>query len=72
MFLATEHSLLRRLEQYKLYRRGKNINYENLRLAYQTIEKIFHGLGNRGGYRTVWHTLEMEGICIPRKFVQIF
>ena len=41
-------------------------------MAYQTIEKIVHGLGSSGGYRTVWHTLEMEGIRIPRKFVQMF
>ena len=58
--------------RYRLYRRGKNINYDNLRLAYQTIEEIVHGPGSSGGYRTVWHTLEMEGIRIPRKFVQMF
>ena len=63
---------MRRLEQYRLYRRGKNINYDNLRLAYQTIEEIVHGPESSGGYRTVWHTLEMEGIRIPRKFVQMF
>ena len=28
--------------------------------------------GSSGGYRTVWHTLEMEGIRIPQKFVQMF
>ena len=64
---------MRCLQQCGLYRRGKNINYDNLRLAYQKIEEIVHGPGSSGGYRTVWHTLEMEeAICIPRKFVQMF
>ena len=77
LFLDAHHNnvisyrtLLRRLEQYGLYQRGKNINHDNLRLAYQKIEEIVNGPGVSGGYRTVWHTMEMEGIRIPRKFVQ--
>ena len=60
---------MRRLEQYRPY---ADINYDSLRLTYQTIEEIAHGHGSSGGYRTVWHTLEMEGIRIPQKFVQKF
>ena len=75
LFLEAQHNhvisyrtLLRVLEQYGLYRRGKNSNYDNLKLVYQKIEEIVNGSGSSGGYQTVWHTLEMEGIFIPRKF----
>lgn len=36
----------------------------------QLISEIFNGPGTSGGYRTVWHTLEMEGLRIPRMIVQ--
>ena len=78
LFLEAQHSLvisyttlLRRLEQYGLYRRGKNIHYKNLRLTYQKLRKLSTGqelvielsVGQEvvsGGYRTVWHTLETK------------
>ena len=40
--------------------------------VYQKIEEIVNEPGSSGGYRTVWHTLEMERICIPQKLVQTF
>lgn len=30
------------------------------------IKEIIDGPGSMGGYRTIWHTLEMEGIKVPR------
>ena len=79
MLLATEHfCIVQNNIHYRLYidiidyHTGKNINYDNLRLAYQTVEEIVHGPGSSGEYQTVWHTMEMEGIRIPRKLVQMF
>lgn len=36
----------------------------------QRISEIINGPGSSGGYRTVWHTLEMEGLRVPRIIVQ--
>ena len=36
----------------------------------QRISEIIHGPGSCGGYRTVWHTLKMEGLHVPRIIVQ--
>ena len=32
--------------------------------------EIINGPGSSGGYRTIWHTLEMEGLRVPRIIVQ--
>ena len=34
------------------------------------IKEIIDGPGSMGGYRTIWHTLEMEGIKVTRIVVQ--
>ena len=34
------------------------------------ISDIINGPGSSGGYRTVWHTLELEGLRVPRIVVQ--
>ena len=34
------------------------------------ITEIIHGPGSFGGYRTVWHTLKMEGLNVPRIIIQ--
>ena len=31
---------------------------------------MINGPGSSGGYRSVWHSLEMEGLRIPRVVVQ--
>ena len=36
----------------------------------QRVSEIIDGPGSSGGYRTIWHTLEMEGLRVPRKIVQ--
>ena len=50
LFLEGRHNhvisyrtLLRGLEQYGLYRRGKNINYDNFRSIYQKMAKFSMG-----------------------------
>ncbi|CAB4016136.1 Hypothetical predicted protein [Paramuricea clavata] len=36
----------------------------------QRIRELINGPASSGGYRTVWHTLEMEGLRVPRIVVQ--
>jgi len=39
--------------------------------AERRIIELINGPGSCGGYRTMWHTLELEGIYVPRQFVQL-
>ena len=41
---------------------------DNIRLH---IQQDLDGPGCSGGYRTVWHTLKMEGIQVPRDIVRV-
>ena len=65
-------TLLRRLKSYGLNRIQKAEEDDEgfLRTAHNRIEEIVNGPVSCGGYRTCWHTLEMEGIRVPRTFVQ--
>ena len=76
LFLEKQHrhvisysTLLTRLNQLGLHRRQKNADHTHFRRAYQRIEEIDNGPGSSGGYRAVWHTLNMEGTQVPRRFV---
>jgi len=54
---------------YGLSRRGNQIDkniHNNLR---QRIREIIDGPGSCGGYRTIWHTLRMQGYQVPRAIV---
>ena len=66
-------TLLRRLKTYGLKRRDF-FNVDNsgevLEAVRQRITEIIHGPGSCGGYRTVWHTLNMEGLNVPRIIVE--
>eukprot|EP00794_Sanderia_malayensis_P006763 gene6763-7524_t len=62
-------TLLRRLKQYGLKRRDQLTNDIFIR-ARARISDIINGPGSAGGYRTVWHTLELEGMRVPRIVVQ--
>ena len=80
LFLAQRHqctmsysTLLRRLKQYGLMRRGvtNKDSFENTFLQVQRrIAELINGPGSVMGYRAIWHTLELEGICVPRVIVQ--
>ena len=50
--------------------RRKNMDYDidNVRLR---IQQELDGPGCSGGYRAVWHTLQMEGIQVPRDVVRV-
>ena len=80
LFLASRHkcemsysTLLRRLKVYGLCRRGFHERDDSVNMiesVRQRIQEIINGPGSCGGYRTVWHTLEMEGLRVPRVIVQ--
>ena len=39
---------------------------DELKEVRKRIEEIIDGPGSMGGYRTAWHTLELEGLRVPR------
>ena len=64
-FLSDRHrcqisysTLLRKLKKYRLFRRGVSMS------------ELINGPCSALGYRAIWHTLEMEGLRIPRVIVQ--
>ena len=74
-FLAKQHdfhisysALLRRLKRYGLKRRN-SATQEHIGQAQQRIQELLNGPGSLGGYRAVWHTLELEGLRVPRVVV---
>ena len=74
MFLETKHNitlsirtLKSRLTALGLKRRNVSYNMANVRAR---IQEEINGPGCSGGYRSVWHTLRLEGIQVPRKKVQ--
>lgn len=76
LFLVKYHNhhisystLLRRLRQYGLSRQ-KQPSEDILKEVRKRIQEIIDGPGSMGGYRTVWHTLELEGVRVPRIVVQ--
>ena len=48
----------------------KNESEEIFQRARNRIIEMINGPGSSGGYRSVWHSLEMEGLRIPRVVVQ--
>ena len=69
-FLEFRPALLRKLKQYGLSRR--NLNGQKVQVAdvRKRIEEIVSGPGTAGGYRSVCHTLQLEGLRVPRIIVQ--
>lgn len=69
----SQSTLLRRLKVYGLSRRGF-VNKENSDSIIEKVRlrmnEIINGPGSSGGYRSIWHTLEMEGLRVPRIVVQ--
>ncbi len=66
-------TLCRCLKSYGLYRQGFNEqdNSEDiLEIVRKRTNKIINSPGSCGGSRTVWHTLKMEGLQVPRIVVQ--
>lgn len=66
-------TLLRRLRAYGLSRRGfftKDDSNNTIEMVRQRISEILNGPGSFGGYRAIWHTLEMEGLHVPRIIIE--
>ena len=64
---------LRRLKAYGLGRRGfftKDDSNSTIQIARQYVSEIINGPGLSGEYRTIWHTLAMEGLQVPCIIVQ--
>ena len=61
-------TLKRKLKSYGLQRRNEPTP-ENFAEIAESLERKLHGTGNQFGYRTMWHSLRLEGITIPRDVV---
>ena len=60
-------TLKNRLNEYYLKR--WNVNYDE-QFVREHIEEILNGPGCMGGYRSVWHTLKLQGTQVPRDVVE--
>ncbi len=74
MFLETRHNIMISLRTLKtrlaamgLKRRNVIYDINNVR---ERIQQEINGPGCSGGYRSVWHTLRLEGMQVPRQQVQ--
>ena len=56
--------------QVKAYGRKRKKPEYDVNEVREKIRGLLDGPGCSGGYRTVWHTLEMQGIRVPRKILQ--
>ncbi len=66
-------TLLRRLRKFGLRRRSdRNSNtFQNtVMFARQQIENMLNGPESLSGYQSIWHTLQLNGVRIPRSVVQ--
>lgn len=59
-------TLQQRLSNLGLKRRNIDYNREEVR---QAILDHCNGPGSCNGYRSVWHTLQLKGVCVPRRVV---
>ena len=64
MSIAT---LKRRSKEYGLKRRNLDYDLDSIR---DKIRSLLDGPECMGGYRHIWHTLEMQGIRVPRSTVE--
>lgn len=47
----------------------QNVNYDE-QFVRERIEEILNGPGCMGDYRSVWHTLKLQGTQVPRDVVE--
>ena len=60
-------STLKRIRNYGLQRR--NIEYD-LDVVRDAVRSLLNGPGCCRGYRAIWHTLQMNGMTVPRASLQ--
>ena len=75
LFLSSYHgihmslrTLKTKLNSLGLHRRSNVVDNDVLR---DRIRRELDGPGNSAGYRSVWHTLTLEGIQVPRETVRL-
>ena len=61
-------TLKAKLKSLGLQRRSNAVGMDVLR---DRIQQELDGPGNSAGYRSVWHTLKLEGIQVPRETVRL-
>jgi hypothetical protein len=61
-------TLKRRIKQLGLRRRNAEYDIELVR---NTIVSLLEGPDSSHGYRSIWHTLQMNGIVVPRLVVEM-
>ena len=61
-------TLKTKLDSLGLHRRSNEVDNDVLR---DRIRRELDGPGNSAGYRSVWHTLTLEGIQVPRETVRL-
>ena len=69
----SQSTLLPRLKTYGLTQRkfANNSHFADIIVQVrQHIQELINGPASSGGYGTLWHTLEMEGLRVPRIVVQ--
>ena len=57
------------MKSYGLSRRGQQVTNNNYQQFRRRLEEIINGPGSCGGNRTVWHTLQLEGLQVSRNIV---
>ena len=67
----SKSTLLRKLKTYGLSGRRGQVSDEVHHNVKRRIEEIINGPGSCGDYRTIWHTLQIEGYQVPRSTVQL-
>ena len=60
-------TLKRRLRSFALKRRNAVIDHQECRRA---VTELVNGPGNLRGYRAIWHSLQLQGMRVPRGIVQ--
>ncbi|XP_076801766.1 uncharacterized protein LOC143446142 [Clavelina lepadiformis] len=69
-YAISMRTLKRRLHKIGLRRKcGWKKDITVLFQAEKRIEELLDGPSSFGGYRSVWHTLQMEGLRVPRLYV---
>ena len=67
----SKSTLLRQLKDYGLSKRtGKNLSLETIREVRERIQPLIEGPASSSGYRSVWHSLKMTGLHVPRYTIQ--
>jgi hypothetical protein len=75
LFLANYHGIRMSLRTLNTKLRSLGLRRKNneldINFVRDRIQQELDGPGNSAGYRSVWHTLKLDGIEVPRETVQV-